>query len=48
MVIYVIDDNPSKPLGGNGPWICIAANLPHNGPGGSVMINKHSKRGEEE
>ena len=48
IVIYVIDDHASKPLAGSGPWICLAATLPHNGPGGSVMINKHSKRGEEE
>ena len=48
VIVYVIDEHETRPLSGEGPWVCIAAHLPENGPGGAVTINKHSQRGEEE
>ena len=41
VILYVLDVHPTKPLKGKGPWICIAASLPHGGPGGSMVSNKN-------
>lgn len=42
-IIYMIDEHDESDRGliGKGPWVCFAVNLPHGGPGGSVMRSKH-------
>jgi len=43
IVVYVVDEHPNKDrrLNGSGPWVGIAVNLPHVGPGGSIVSNRH-------
>ena len=45
LVVYVVDEHPDrrKRLRGAGPWVCFAAQFPHSGPGGSVMVNRHGR-----
>ena len=46
LVIYVVDEHPNRArrLRGKGPWVCFAAQFPHTGPGGSIMVNRNRGR----
>ena len=46
LIIYIVGKHPikEKRLKGNGPHICFAAQFPHSGPGGSIIVNKHRRR----
>lgn len=50
LIVYIIDEHTDseKTLKGGGPWICVAAHLPHGGPGGSMISNRHRGCGYEE
>ena len=47
IVVYVVDEHPDQDrrLNGSGPWVGLAVNLPHSGPGGSTVSNRH--RGDD-
>ena len=47
LIVYIIDEHHDHPLAGSGPWVCIAANMPHGGPGGAAIANKHRKENKE-